>query len=250
MTNERLRNQMAVSGLSVPEVAERIEVDPKTIERWITKERLPHRRHRAATASLLDVEESYLWPQVLDDVRTTSASQAEIVTVYPYRGAVPDPLWSELIDSAAESVDILVYAGLFLVDSHADLTEALVHKANRGARARFAIGDPDSEAVKARAAEEGIGDSLASRIHLCLDHLQAWEEHVGLDVRMHTTPLYNSIYRFDDDMLVNVHAYGSQAPHSPVIHLRRIPGGRMFDHFQQSFDRVWDTGVPAFEAAA
>ena len=250
MTNERLRNQVAVSGLSVQEVAERIEVDPKTIERWITKERLPHRRHRAATASLLGVEEAYLWPEVMNDVRTTSASQAEIVTVYPHRGAVPDPLWSELIDAATASVDVLVYAGLFLVDSHADLTETLRHKAERGARARFAVGDPDSEAVNERAAEEGIGDSLASRIRLCLDYLRAWNDHAGLEVRMHTTQLYNSIYRFDNDMLVNVHAYGAQAPHSPVIHLRRIPGGRMFDHFQQSFDRVWDSTVPAFEAAA
>jgi hypothetical protein len=27
-------------------------------------------------------------------------------------------------------------------------------------------------------------------------------------IRLHDTPLYNSIYRFDDELLVNTHVYG------------------------------------------
>lgn len=249
MTNERLRSQIGAAGLSVADLAHRIEVDTKTVERWITKERLPHRRHRTTTAELLGVDEAYLWPAVLDDVRTKSASEAELVTLYPHRGAVPDHLWATLINGAEDSVDILVYAGLFLVDSHQEgFTKTLAAKARRGTRARFIVGDPGSEAVERRGLEEGIGDSPASRIRLTLEALVGWNETEGLELRMHTTPLYNSIYRFDDDMLVNVHAYGSQAPHSPVMHLKRIPGGRMFDHFLRSFERVWESAVPATTA--
>jgi 8-oxo-dGTP pyrophosphatase MutT (NUDIX family) len=51
-----------------------------------------------------------------------------------------------------------------------------------------------------------------------------------------------SIYRFDDDMLVNAHVYGAPAAHSPVLHLRRLPGGRLVDHYQASFERVWGAG--------
>ena len=41
-------------------------------------------------------------------------------------------------------------------------------------------------------------------------------------------------------MLVNAHVYGAPAAHSPVLHLRRLPGGRLFDHYQASFERVWE----------
>jgi hypothetical protein len=62
----------------------------------------------------------------------------------------------------------------------------------------------------------------------------------GVELRFHATTLYNSIYRFDDDMLVNIHVYGAPAAHSPVLHLRRLPGGQLFDHYQASFERVWE----------
>jgi hypothetical protein len=62
----------------------------------------------------------------------------------------------------------------------------------------------------------------------------------GVELRFHATTLYNSIYRFDDDMLVNAHVYGAPAAHSPVLHLRRLPGGRLVDHYQASFERVWE----------
>ncbi len=56
--------------------------------------------------------------------------------------------------------------------------------------------------------------------------------------------LYNSLYRFDQDLLVNTHAYGAPAGLSPILHLRRVPGGRMWDHFMRSFDEVWQIGTP------
>ena len=62
----------------------------------------------------------------------------------------------------------------------------------------------------------------------------------GIEVRQHDSVLYNSIYRFDDEMLVNTHVVGSPAPQNPVLHLRRLPGGHLFEHYLKSFDRVWD----------
>ena len=243
MSNERLRSQIAAAGLTVPELASDIEVDPKTIERWITKDRLPHRRHRWATAKLLEVDEGYLWPQVLDDPQTKSASQAEFVNLYPHRGAIPSDLWASLIDGASDSIDVLVYAGLFLLDGQPDLLSKLEAKAERGAKTRILLGDPESPAVEERAQEETIGTAMAARINLSLDALQPVMGVPGIEVRLHTTALYNSIYRFDEHLLVNTHVYGSPAPQNPVMHLRRVPGGRLFDHYMQSFDRVWATGT-------
>lgn len=56
--------------------------------------------------------------------------------------------------------------------------------------------------------------------------------------------LYNSLFRFDQDLLVNGHAYGAPAGHSPVMHLRHVPGGRMWEHFMRSFEEVWTAGTP------
>jgi hypothetical protein len=66
----------------------------------------------------------------------------------------------------------------------------------------------------------------------------------SIEVRAHGTTLYNSLYRFDQDLLVNTHAYGAPAGLSPILHLRRVPGGRMWDHFMQSYDEVWKRSTP------
>lgn len=245
MSNERLRSQIANAGLSTGDLASELGVDPKTVERWVTKDRLPHRNHRWHTAKTLGVDEGYLWPQVLDDPRTRSASQAEFVTLYPHRGSIPSDRWRQLIDQAEDSVDILVYSGLFLIDSQPDFIKKLVAKAEHGTKARLVFGEPDSAAVALRGAEEGIGDNMASRARLSLDAVRVAAETPGVEIRTHTTPLYNSLYRLDEHLLVNVHTYGSSAALNPVMHLQRVPGGRLFDHFMQAFDRVWVTAEPA-----
>ncbi|WP_187280911.1 helix-turn-helix transcriptional regulator, partial [Microbispora sp. CSR-4] len=43
MANERLRAALLERGVSIAELATAIQVDPKTVERWITKGRAPYR---------------------------------------------------------------------------------------------------------------------------------------------------------------------------------------------------------------
>ncbi|MFF3270165.1 hypothetical protein ACFYWU_04390 [Streptomyces chrestomyceticus] len=59
--------------------------------------------------------------------------------------------------------------------------------------------------------------------------------------------MYNSIYRFDDEMIVNVHAYGVLAAFTPVMHLRRIDGS-YFSTYVESYERVWASARPADDA--
>ena len=243
MVNERLRQAILDAGLSLDDLAAEICVDPKSVERWITRGRVPHPANRAKAARVLGLDESVLWPQ-LEDARARTVVGSEVLRVYPDRGAVPPGSWYEFISSAKEHVDVLVYAGLFLSDGRADLATLLQRKGEEGVPIRMLLGDPESEAVARRGREERVGDAMVARIRLSMSYLAPTFGTPGVDVRLHDTTLYNSIYRFDDDLLVNTHAYGAVAAKSPVMHIRRIAGGRLFAHYLASFERVWEEGQP------
>src|SRR4051794_3207957 len=242
MANERLRHAILDAGLSLDELATHVGADVKTVERWITKARVPHPRNRAAASRMLSVDELVLWPELADQ-RAHAVVDSEVVHVYPDRGAVPARTWYELLSSARERIDILVYAGLFLSDGHADLPALFRRKAQEGVGIRLLLGDPSSEAVARRGAEEGVGDAMAARIRMSMLYMQPAFDVSGVEVRFHGTTLYNSIFRFDSDLLVNMHVYGAVAAGSPVMHVRRIAGGRLFGHYLLSFERVWEQGL-------
>jgi transcriptional regulator with XRE-family HTH domain len=242
-SNERLRGSLASAQLRTADVAEKIGVDPKTVERWITQGRLPHRTHRVAVAQALGTDEGYLWPEILTAPSTQAASVAELLELHPTRAAVPYAVWAQLIANTHEALDILTYAGTFLFDQ-LDILDVLRRKSAEGVFCRFLIGDETSPEVQRRAAEEGTPGGLEGRIQLHRRYLREVANLPGVEVRAHGTTLYNSLYRFDQDLLVNGHAYATPAGRSPVLHLRRVPGGRMWDHYMHSFDEVWKIATP------
>ncbi|MDI2032443.1 DUF5919 domain-containing protein [Saccharopolyspora sp. TS4A08] len=244
MANERLRDALFRNGLTPARVAERVAVDAKTVERWISQGRSPYRRHRHAVAAMLRESESYLWPEVENELGTAEVSASEIVKVYPHRHAVPRGLWTELLDRAASEVEVLVYVGMFLTEDRSIL-RTLADKAESGVRIRLLFGDPASSAVARRSAEENIGKAtIAAKIRHTLAFFKPVSEVDGIEIRCHGTTLYNSIYRYDDEMIVNQHVYGFQAPHAPTMHLRRLSAGSLFETYAESFGAVWDTAKP------
>jgi transcriptional regulator with XRE-family HTH domain len=243
-TNERLRGSIATAGLRPAQLAEAVGVDTKTVERWITKGRMPHRAHRVEVARALSVDEDYLWPQLLTEPTTRSASVAELLELHPSRSAVPHSTWVQLLTNTHEAMDILVYAGTFLFEQ-LDIVTIIRTRASEGVRVRMLIGDETSTAVHQRAEEEGTAGGLQGRIQLQRRYLREVADTPGVEIRTHGTTLYNSLYRFDQDLLVNCHAFGAPAGHSPVLHLRRVPGGRLWDHYMRSFDEVWKVGKSA-----
>ncbi|MDM7856658.1 XRE family transcriptional regulator [Cellulomonas alba] len=246
MTNERLRAAIADAGLSLQEFGEKVGVDPKTVERWISTDRIPHRTHRINAGSVLGKTDVYLWPATDSDPRTRSATRAEFIDLYPSRASVPVSTWEQLIDNARESIDLLAFAGSFLHDSVPEFAERLAARAKNGVRVRLLFGDPESQAVALRGEEEGIGELLAARCKLTWNYLSPLLQGVpGIDARKHGSTLYASLFRFDDELLVNAHALGAPAGHSPLMHINRIPGGRLFAHYMDSFERTWQAAKPA-----
>lgn len=242
MRNERLRSAMLEKGMSPAQLAEAIGVDPKSVERWIAG-RLPYRRHRYDVATLLNVNEAYLWPDALSGSQIANASESEIISVYPHRWTVPSDMWRAFFQGAEQEIGILVYSGLFVVED-AGILRTFRRKAEEGAKVRILLGDPESEEVAKRGDDEGIGDTMAARIRNAIVLYRPLRNVAGIEFRTHRTILYNSIYRADDQLMVNTHIYGFPAAQAPVFHLRRVAGGDMVTTYLECFDSVWDSASP------
>ena len=249
MANERLRDAMNRAGLAPYDIANEVGVDPKTVERWINQDRLPYPKHRSKVAATLRENESYLWPDALPDERRLEVSESEVVRIYPRRAEISRDFWKRLTETASDQIDVLVYAGLFFPEQQPDLPRILCEKVARGTPVRLLMGREDGGQVRQRGSEEGIGDAVVSRVRNAMSFYLPHIEHGCMDIRLHDTTLYNSIFRFDNEMLVNAHVYGLPAAHAPVIHLRRLNGGELFDIYQGSFDQVWASSVPASQHA-
>jgi transcriptional regulator with XRE-family HTH domain len=243
MPNERLRALLLERRVTPAKLAEALEVDPKTIERWIVAGRVPYRRHRYAVAAFFGVDESLLWPDALDRDQVVAASESEIIAVYPHRWAVPRDTWGHLFEQAEQEIGILVYAGTFMAED-VGFKRMLRSKAESGVRTRILLGDPNSPNVAERGQAEGIDDAIAGKVRNAIILFRTLRTIKNVEIRLHGTILYNSIYRADDQLLVNTHIYGMMANNAPAFHLRKIPGGDMVSSYLESFERVWESAIP------
>ena len=243
MSNERLRSALVDAGLTYDQLSENVSVDPKTVERWISQDRVPHRAHQLKVAALLGQDDVFLWPSTKSDPRTIAASEAEFVAFYPNRGSVSADLWIGLIERSTVQIYLLAFAASFLHDAVPSFADTLATKAPQGVRVRLLFGDPDAAAVELRGSEEGIGDLLAARCRLTWSYCQELVDVPGIEARKHDSTVYSSIFRFDDTVLVNMHTLSAAASHSPVMHLRKVAGGRLFSHFMTGFEKPWESAT-------
>ena len=241
MANERLRATLLERGLTPAALGEDIGVDHKTVERWVSG-RTPYRKHRYAVAARLAVDEAYLWPEALSRDQAAAASEGEVLAIYPHRSDVPREVWKQLFSSSKREIGVLVYSGLALAED-VGLQNILAAKARSGVRVRILLGDPDCPEVAERGTDEGI--DMGARIRNVLVLVRELRSVDGTEFRLHRTVLYNSIYRGDDELLVNTHIYGMPASRAPVWRLRRIAGGEIAVTYLESFERVWESAIPA-----
>jgi transcriptional regulator with XRE-family HTH domain len=239
--NEPLRRALLRARLREADIAASLGVDPKTVRRWLNG-RVPYPHNRAAIAGLVGADEADLWPGAGGPL-TSRTRPDELGTVYSSRWMVPRDVWVRHFVSAEREIAILAYSALFLAED-AGLLEILASKARAGATVRIAVGDPDSPHATERGEEEGIGGAMPAKIRNALTLYRPLAAVENIEIRLHRTVLYNSIFRADDELLVNQHAYGVPAAHAPVISLHYIPGGGLAAMYLNSFCRIWSTGVP------
>jgi hypothetical protein len=223
------------------DIAARLGVDPKTVRRWLSG-RVPYPSSRAALADLLGADEGDLWPEAGGLLAGRSRAE-ELGAVYPHRWAVPRDVWKRFFESAESEIGVLAYSALFLAED-AGLLGIIEDKACRGARVRLALGHPNSPSVAQRGQEEGIGDAMATKIRNALTLYRPLLASGNVEIRLHKTVLYNSIYQADDQLFVNQHAYGVPAAYAPVFCFRGSERGDLVRAYRDSFEQVWAAAEP------
>lgn len=234
--NMRLQSVLHQRGIRPEALAQVCEVDPKTVSRWLGG-RMPHPRHRRSVAQHLRIEEEFLWPPTPD--ATPVPENAELVATYSNRAEVPRDVWLSLLRGATEQIDILVFSGTFIVQSNPLVVKMLAEQAARGTMVRLCFGDAEGRAVDARGHEEGIGDALAAKIRASLSYYRPLLDQDGCEIRLHDTTLYSSLFRYDENLMVNPHIWGLPASANPLFQLKRVTSHTWFDSYTDSFETIW-----------
>ncbi|MEV6071462.1 helix-turn-helix domain-containing protein [Nocardia sp. NPDC052001] len=238
MPNERLRATLLDSDYDERSLATELGLDPKSVQRWITREVTPRRSTALRAARVLGVSHLWLWPNL--EMDRQAASQAEIVTLYPHRSEVPRHLWLDLLATASKRIWLYANASLFLPEDNPDSIEILRRKAENGTEVRILMADPDSELCVRRGVEERLFEGIPARVRMALSYYAPLVGTPRIDFRLQSETLYNSIFVYDDEMLINQPVYGMYGYMAPILHLRRMEGGDFFEMYARSFNRVWD----------
>jgi transcriptional regulator with XRE-family HTH domain len=222
--NETFSRALLRAGLTEDDIAARLDVDPKTVRRWIEGRALPYRRHRWALAALLGTTETDLWPQL----RSAQPRSAEVVAIYPRLSAVPGALWRHLLGSAQHEIALLEQLERPLVRDH-DLVKILAERARAGIAVRICL--------------SGWGEVEAAG-HGALARYAPLRDSGAVEIRIHRGMLHSFIYRADDQLLVAQRAYGVRVGEAPVLLLQRTDDGDMFTTYVESFERTWAEARP------
>jgi transcriptional regulator with XRE-family HTH domain len=239
--NEPLRRALLRARLREDDLAAHLGVDPKTVRRWLNG-RVPYPHNRAVIAELVGADEAELWPDA-GGLLAARTRPEELGTVYPHRWAVPRETWVRLFGSAEHEIAILAYSALFLAED-AGIVRTLADKGRAGVIVRIALGDPRGAPAAQRGEEDGIGDAMPAKIRNALMVYRPLGAVPTIEIRLHRTVLYNSIYRADGRLLVNQHTYGVPAAQAPVFCLCDSGGGEMAALYLDSFERVWAGSAP------
>jgi transcriptional regulator with XRE-family HTH domain len=231
--NETLCRALLQARLTEEDVAAHLQVDPKTVRRWL-EGRVPYLRHRWAIATMLGADETDLWPQL----RTARTRPEEVVAVYPHRDTVPRDVWLRVFGSARQEIGILEDVGV-PVGADRPILAGLAERARSGVSMRICLHDPDASRIAQRVGRAESGGALTASVRDALAIYAPLREKGGVEIRLHPGIVYSSIYYGGDQLLVSQHTYGTPVGSGPILHLRRAEGGDMVAAYLDAFDHTW-----------
>lgn len=236
--NETLCRALLQAGLTEEDVAARLQVDPKTVRRWL-EGRLPYLRYRWALAAMVGLHETDLWPQL----RSARSRPGEVQAVYPHLDAVPEDVWLRLFSSAEREIGILADTAQPIA-THPRVLAVLAQRAAWGVHIRFCLAHPGGldDAQPRTGQHECI--SAAEEVHGVPSGLEELRQEGQVEIRLHRSTVYAAVYFADDQLLVSQQAYGVPPAEAPVLHLHRTGDGDISPAYLASFTDVWSTAKP------
>ena len=202
MTPTGFRTRLAEAGLTAEEFAEIVQVDPKTVQRWVAG-RVPQRRHRAKVARALDSSPDVLWP-----------------------GATP----GELADDASTPQDVIASWGQADDDSAPDLAafvgygDGPVELLDGGGQLLGSAGLVEELLVRASARTDvRVVTSAAVESRRLVD--------AGVEVRVADLAGAPAVLRVGERMLVTLALPPATTEPRPMLELERRADGGLFDRF-------------------
>lgn len=217
---------MESAGLSPRQLALRVGVSGKTVERWVSdSELIPHARNREDASKALGVDEEMIWPKAVRE-RIKTGGDREIIHSYPYRSACPSTVWAELTEKAKEDLFFAGYTNYFLWTQMPDFLGTIRKKAGEGCRVRFLVGDPNGDVTRQREVIEDVALTVSTRIRITLENLAKLTEVDGVEARFSSADdavnhVSLSVFRFDNEALVTPHLarlVGHDSPTSPATY--------------------------------
>lgn len=235
--NEPLCHALIRAGLGEEDVAAGLQVDPKTVRRWM-EGRVPYRRYRWALAAMLHVSYADLWPQFSGERRPD-----EVIAVYPQRDQIPGHAWLRFFGSASREIAILACSGMFLADLPGMLG-ILRRRAEAGVQMRICLRDPQASSRHPAGANDDGSQKDLIRASLAL--YGPLDECGNVQIRLHRAEMYNRICIADDQLLVTQSAYGIEAGRQAVLHLRRADESDLVGTYLDAFDRIFAAATAAY----
>jgi hypothetical protein len=140
--NERLRAALQDAALRPDDLAEIVEVDVKTVRRWLSG-MVPYPRHRGRVARALDTTEHELRPELATPRPARATPPSGLIAAYPTASdpAAPDP--TALMRDAIERIDLLdeTLIQILVIDG---VPEIIARKAQQGVEVRIMISELDN----------------------------------------------------------------------------------------------------------
>lgn len=171
-----------------------------------------HRASRRAQAAHMDdpvgprSASSPLWPTVA----TTLSGPDDLTGFYRTRADIPPAMVQSLLAGAAANVDILAFAATWLWDGVPGFVHTLANRAGAGGSIRVCTATLRAKQSGSEARKSGSGKAWLPAAALRSPMRNESRLVAPGTVRRSGAPLYASILRFDDDVLLNTHLWGRQ----------------------------------------
>ena len=220
MSNENLKHALTAAGLTVERFAEIIEVDPKTVQRWVAGATVPYQRNQATRRPSARLQAQDLWPEPDSEFRADQVAAVGVGDVTGSWGASTDPgapaVRSFITD--ATTIDLLDIDGS--ITSRDGLVQTLIDRARAGAQVRVLTCS--------------VGDQLRPLVGI-----------PGIEICWTQVPLTHSLVIADQQMLVRFWLADSGLgdpdadPTVLLVRLRRNQPGGLYDQLAAHYEQCW-----------